>query len=123
MGQLEDQIETRAPGRSYRVPVGSQANPWPRWAGGKRVFKLPEDCGWMVSSSRAAHGSWLVTAGYDRGHWFTCECEAGTQRGKMGTRDGMGKVCVHVLAVATAERDQGFAPRPAGNFDASRLVD
>lgn len=110
---------------TYRVPVDSQAAPWPRWANGKQVFKLPENAGWMVSSSRLDRGFWHVERGYEQasGWWFECGCEAGSGRGKMGTHATLAKPCAHVLAVASAEKAQNFADRSVGKVNPSVFMD
>lgn len=112
-------------GNSYKVPADSRANPWPRYANGKQVFKLPEACGWMVSSSRLDRGFWHIQGGYDEkvGWWFRCGCDYGARHDRMGSHATLPAVCVHVRAANAAESDHGFAPRPEGKVNPSVFVD
>jgi len=105
---------------TYRTAPDRTAAPWPRLG----VYKLPGTEGWFVESHTRPGIFWLVSWGESPkdGRWFTCTCEAGQERRKMGP-EPYARVCRHVTQAMQAERADGSEPRRTGPAHISALTD
>jgi hypothetical protein len=97
------------------------------------VYRLPDNEGWFVESSTRPGIFWLVSWGEHPRHgkssvmirsatWFTCTCEAGQERRKMGPPPHA-RVCRHVTQAMQAERADGYEDRRTGPAHISALTD